>query len=127
MAKVTIIGGGFSASIAKILINRPVEVISPTLVLESPNEQLKRNPALAINKLFGKKATSFSKLRFNLRLSSLHDRLCLGGNSNVWGGFIDVSKLPLKVIQALKNNGIFLKPLSFSDTESIANNKNIHK
>jgi hypothetical protein len=127
VAKVTIIGGGFSASIAKILINRPVEVISPAIVLESPNEQLKRNPALAINKFFGKKATSFSKLRFNLHLSSLHDRLCLGGNSNVWGGFINVSKLPLKVIQALKNNGIFLKQLSFSDTESIANNKNIHQ
>jgi hypothetical protein len=127
VGKVTIVGGGFSASIAKILIGCPVEVISPSLVLEAPNENLKNNPALAINKLFGKKASSFSKLRFRLRLSKLHDRLRLGGNSNIWGGFVDVSDLPCSLIDRLRKYGIFLKKLSFFDTGSISNNKNIHQ
>jgi hypothetical protein len=125
--RVTIVGGGFSASIAKILIDRPVEVISPVSVSKSPNKNLKANLALKINKLFGKKAASFSRLRFHLLLAKLHDRLCLGGNSNIWGGFVDSSRLPSKLIQLLNKNGIFLKKLSFSDTGSIANNKNIHQ
>jgi hypothetical protein len=125
--KITIIGGGFSASIAKILIDHPVDVISPVSLLKSPNESLKSNPALAINKFFGKKALSFTKLRFHLGRTKLHDRLSLGGNSNIWGGFVDSSNLPSEVIDRLKKNGIFLKPLSFSDTGSAANNKNVHQ
>jgi len=125
--KITIVGGGFSASIAQILIDHPVDVISPALLLKSPNESLKSNPALAINKFFGKKALSFSKLRFHLGRTKLHDRLSLGGNSNIWGGFVDSTDLPSAVIERLKKNGIFLKPLSFSDTGSAANNKNVHQ
>lgn len=78
MDKITIVGGGFSASISKILIDHPVDVISPVSLLKSPNESLKSNPALAINKFFGKKALSFSKLRFHLGRTKLHDRLRLG-------------------------------------------------
>jgi hypothetical protein len=125
--KITIVGGGFSASIAKILIDHPADVISPVSLLKSPNESLKSNPALAINKFFGKRALSFSELRFHLGMTKLHDRLRLGGNSNIWGGFVDSTDLPSAVIEGLKKNGIFLKPLSFSDTGSTANNKNVHQ
>jgi hypothetical protein len=125
--KITIVGGGFSASIAKILIDNTVDVISPVSLLKSPNESFKNNSVLAINKFFGKKAFSFTKLRFHLGTTKLHDRLLLGGNSKIWGGFVDSTDLPSAVIERLKKNSIFLKPLSFSDTGSIANNKNIHQ
>ena len=32
----------------------------------------------------------------------MHDRLTLGGNANIWGGNIDVTKIPKRLLGFLK-------------------------
>ncbi len=127
MAENIIIGGGFSASIARIFINSSVEVISPSKIVCEPGNKLAENSRFETNKFFGKKAFSYTALRFNFNLGRLHDRLTLGGNSNIWGGFIDTSRISKSVIKKLNKKGIFLKKLSFYETGSISSNKNIYQ
>lgn len=127
MAKIIIIGGGFSASIARIFIRRSVEVISPSKVVREPGNKFTENSRFETNKFFGKKAFSYTALRYTFKLGRLHDRLILGGNSNIWGGFIDTSRISTLVIKYLNKKGIFLKKLSFYETGSISSNKNIYQ
>lgn len=125
MGDIVIVGGGFSASIAKIIINKPTEVITTTKISKKPRNIFNKNSSFEINKFFGKRAFSYSVLRFNFYLGRLHDRLILGGNSNIWGGFVDLSRIPDSLIQSLNKRGIFLKKLSFAETGSISNKKEI--
>ncbi|QDD07087.1 hypothetical protein FIT66_04505 [Candidatus Methylopumilus planktonicus] len=125
MADIIIAGGGFSASIAKIIIKKQVDVITPLKISRKPRKIFNKNSRFEINKFFGKKSSSYSVLRFNFYQGRLHDRLVLGGNSNIWGGFVDLSRIPTSIIQLFNKRGIFLKKLSFAETGSISNKQEI--
>ena len=124
MANIAIVGGGISAVIAKIFIDEPVVVLSCSSPMQ-PGNALSRNKNLEINKLFSTRSYSLSALKFNLLSGSLHDRLSLGGNSKIWGGFIDITGIPAAFLDRLTNIGISFKTLTFSGTGSISNNLNI--
>ena len=126
MANIAIVGGGISAVIAKIFIDEPVVVLSCSSPMQ-PGNALSRNKNLEINKLFSTRSYSLSALKFNLLSGSLHDRLSLGGNSKIWGGFIDITGIPAAFLDRLTNIGISFKTLTFSGTGSISNNSSFGK
>lgn len=122
MADITIVGGGFSASVAKMLMSHRCRIISPQSDHYSGGI---RRPALEVNKFFSSKSKSFGFLNFKLNGVTLHDRLSLGGNSNIWGGFVNVSRLPENVLQRLGSEGLNVQRLSFSDTGSISSHPSL--
>lgn len=128
MDKTLIIGGGFSALIAKLLLaKQPAQIISamthPTALANTSNTTaLVRRPALEINKLFcAQRAPSLGALQSQLTKGLLHDRLSHGGNSVIWGGFCNAAQLNPPAKEMLSAHGIDLVPLSFSQTGSASN------
>jgi hypothetical protein len=105
MAKCFIIGGGFSAFIAKIIYPEAVVFTPANSVFALNIKSFRRRKNLEVNKYLGLNARSIGVSQFqgNFRL---HDRLISGGNSSIWGGFIDVSVLPSGVIKAIEAMGI---------------------
>lgn len=55
----------------------------------------------------------------------LHDFLAPGGNSNLWGGFVDLDSLTAAQKAFLATNGIHAQPLSFARTGSVSNRPGI--
>jgi len=127
MAKFIIIGSGFSALIANILLDKKTLVISPKNNLLSNNKNFKRRRNLECNKLIAPKSRSFGSIKYSLFNGRLHDRLIPGGNSQVWGGAIDLTKIPENFLTLLRKNKIFLKKLSFNETGSLSNIKKIYQ
>ena len=130
MAKTIIIGGGFSALIAKILLgSQPFQLISKinasSKSIEGKGHANSRRKSLEINKLLRANGVSEGALSINLMHSRLHDRLLHGGNSKIWGGFCNIEFLPTNLLGLLKDSGIFFEPLSFKRTGSISNNSAI--
>ncbi len=125
MTKSIIIGSGFSAFICKIFFKKNIDVlgVKDTNFLKKNSLFLRKN--LNTNKFFSLKSQSFGSLEFNLKNTRLHDRLSFGGNSNVWGGKINIKKLPKIFFKKLKSNKIFLKKLSFKSTGTISNKTDI--
>ena len=122
MADITIIGGGFSASIAKLLIKNPCQVVT----FKSPsNMPMSRRKSLEINKSFSNDAQSLGALKFDLTKTKLHDRLILGGNSRIWGGFVNLACLPNEIIETFQTKRIAIKTLTFEETGSACNNPNL--
>lgn len=121
MAEITIVGGGFSAYLAMLLVGKGAMILSCSDFVHLGPNQIQRRKVFEVNKLFGKKAYSATKLKPSLKKLKLHDRLISGGNSNIWGGVIDVSNLPRSIIKLLKKSGVMLQPLSYENTGSISN------
>ena len=122
MADVTIIGGGFSASIAKLLIKSPCKVVTPK---NSSCLQMPRRKFLEVNKSFSVIAQSLGTLKFELIKTKLHDRLLLGGNSRVWGGFVNFVYLPKEILEKFQAKNIAVKTLTFEETGSASNNPDL--
>tara|TARA_B100000795_G_scaffold30311_1_gene19976 strand:- start:2147 stop:3193 length:1047 start_codon:yes stop_codon:yes gene_type:complete len=118
-----IIGAGFSASITKILIGKNSKIIG------CKNQQninnLNRRKNIEYNKFFSKKTYSYGSLNFKLKSGTFQDRLTLGGNSDIWGGKINLTNFPDTLLKTLKNAKIYFQKLSFIKTGTISNNKNI--
>jgi hypothetical protein len=127
MAKFIIIGSGFSALIANILLDKKSLVISPKNNLLSNNKIFKRRRNLECNKLIAPMSSSYGSIKYSLFNGKLHDRLTPGGNSQVWGGAIDLTKIPENFLTLLRKNKIFLKKLSFNETGSLSNIKKIYQ
>lgn len=121
MDEVTIVGGGFSATIASLFLDNTFNVITPKRSSKLKFSRLSRQSSLETNKLFSKHAQSFSMLHFNLNHGRLNDRVTLGGNSNIWGGFINATKLPKVFFNKLNTLGVVTRPLSFFVTGSQSN------
>ena len=94
MEKIVIIGSGFSSLTAFLKFEKynPI-VITPTQnKLINSHINVRKN--LKTNKLFSSKGLSKGNLKFNLKNNTkLHDRLSFGGNSNIWGGFININSI----------------------------------
>ena len=101
MIKNFIIGSGFTASIAKILIGKNANLIGSLDHQFLIDKKYLRRKSIEANKLFSKKAQSHGSIKFKLPNAILHDRLSLGGNSVVWGK-INIKKIPKKIILLLK-------------------------
>lgn len=119
--KIIIIGGGFTSLVLKL-------VIPNSIVLSSnySGDKKKYRKNLSIEKIFSYKNKSYGDLEYKLKTSILHDMPILGGNSNIWGGFINLSEIPNSFIKFLKENKVYTTKLSFTNTGSVAN-KNIHQ
>ena len=125
MIKKIIIGAGFSAAVSKILTGNKTKVIGSLNHYNLKDQNYFRRKTVEVNKLMSKKAYSYGTLKFDLKNGKMHDRLTLGGNANIWGGMIDVRKIPNRLLKFLKKNNINFEKLSFRKTGTISNNKNI--
>jgi hypothetical protein len=127
MTKSIIIGSGFSALIANILLDKKSLIISPKKNLSSNNKNLKRRRNLECNKLMAPTSRSYGSIKYSLLNGRLHDRLIPGGNSQVWGGAIDLTKIPNNFLTLLHKNKIYLRKLSYNETGSISNIEKIYQ
>lgn len=84
-----------------------------------------RRKTLEINKLFGTKQFSYGTLGIHFKNVKLHDRLGLGGNSNIWGGFFDAHNVTPALFETLQERGMYYEKLSFAKTGSISNRHTI--
>ena len=125
MAKNLIIGAGFSAAVTKSLLKNDTDVLGLHHSKFIKKENLRR-PNLDSNKFFSRKSYSYGSLILNLKVGKFHDRLTIGGNSNIWGGHINIKEIPIKIIKQLKKIFNFNK-LSFGLTGTISNNQNIYQ
>ena len=125
--KKIIVGAGFSAAITNLYLNNSSRVISLLDDSILSEDKFIRRKEIECNKLFAKKSYSYGTLKYFLKNSILHDRLAFSGNSSVWGGKIDVKSIKYKDREFLKKKNILFKKISFADTGTISNNKNIHQ
>lgn len=125
MTKKTIIGGGFSAAISKILIGKNVNIIGSHNHNFLKKNFFLRRKSLDSNKFFQEKTFSYGTLKFNLKKGKMHDRLILGGNSTIWGGHINLKNISKKILSIFKIHKVVFKKLSFKNTGTISNNKDI--
>ena len=127
MIKNIIIGAGFSAAITKLLIGKNSQIIGSFGRPNLETINLVRRKSLETNKLLSGKAYSYGTLNFNLKKGLLHDRLIFGGNSNIWGGKINVKNISKTLIRFFNKKNIHFKKLSFKKTGTISNNKHIQQ
>lgn len=118
--RTAIIGGGFTSFILK-------QITKDTKVFTTDIDKKKYIPRknISLNK-FLNKFNSYGSLLFKLKNIKLHDLPAVGGNSNLWGGYILKEGIPEQIIKILKLNKIVFQKLSFSSTGSNSN-KNIYQ
>jgi len=126
--KIIIVGAGFSAVFAKLLSKNYTKIIgclnAYTLGL---NKIFFKRKNIASNKFFSKKISSYGSLKLKLNNSFFHDRLVAGGNSSIWGGHINIEKIPKLFLTFLSNKGIEFKKLNYEGTGTISNIKKIRQ
>jgi hypothetical protein len=126
LAKYIIVGSGFSAYIAKTILGNSARIIAckeaGTIKTIPP---LARRKNLEINKFMAKQTKSFGSINFSLKNTVFHDRLTNGGNSNIWGGLIDISQLKKNQIGKLASDNFIINDLTFKKSNSLSSNKNI--
>lgn len=127
MIKKLIVGSGFSASIVNLALNDPAEIYSVKDLNKLNSAGLIRRKNLDCNKVLSKKTLSLGSIKFFLKRSKLHDRLYISGNSNIWGGHINLAKLSKKLINLIKKKNILIQKLSYSITGTISSNNYIHQ
>ena len=125
MVESVIIGGGYSAFITQLLMPTGIPILTPSGSNQFPLGKQHRRPKIEANKVFAEKAFSQGGISFDLKNGNLHDRLNIGGNSAIWGGFMDQAKVPIEFIAKLKGQNLCLQPLSFENTGSYSNNPSI--
>ena len=128
MKEFLIIGSGFSALASYLHLKKySPEIISYNSNVFLPNEFILRKNINA-NKALFKKNNSFGNFKYQLSSGiKIHDRLSPGGNSNIWGGFIDISSVSKNFIRILNNNDISLDKLDFKKNGYISNRENIRQ
>ena len=105
MENFVIIGSGFSALIANIFLEKynPLTISLDNNYLFKSKLNVRRN--LNINKIFSSNTKSFGNFDYKLNNKTrIHDRISIGGHSNIWGGFINIDELKNTTLSLLKNN-----------------------
>lgn len=106
MNEVIIIGSGFSSFVIAQKIKRFKPIIISQNSIDNRTVFLRRKNLL-INKLLGKRSLSFGNFKYIFNNNTkLHDRLSFGGNTNVWGGFIDIESLKESFVNDFTKLGI---------------------
>ena len=126
MAKYIIVGSGFSAYIAKTILGKNAKIIAfNESSFAKPFSHHVRRKKLETNKILAKKTKSYGPVNYSLKNTILHDRLTNGGNSNIWGGLIDISQLKQNQIKKISSKNFIINDLTFENSNSLSNNKNI--
>ena len=115
------VGAGLSALFAQIFHWREGDICIYPSTQSNPFNI--RRYQLDFKKPFQKFYKSYGSVKYNIHPAKLHDMSCIGGNSNLWGGFFDTQIV--KNIDKLTNLGINLIPLNFKNTGSSSNIKSI--
>jgi len=104
---IVIIGSGFSAFTTFLKFKKYNPIIITATHNRYPNLQINNRKVLNTNKIFSNKTISSGDLVYNLKnKTKLHDRLSFGGNSNIWGGFINIGSTNRVAIDQYKKIGI---------------------
>ena len=94
MNEFIIIGSGFSGFLSYLQLERFNPILISTSNKINKTLHFERRNNLKINKLFSEVTNSYGTLKYNLLSETkLHDRNSYGGNSNIWGGFINIDDL----------------------------------
>ena len=125
MIRKLIVGSGFSASILNKVLESKARVFSVKYLNNFNKGKFIRRKNLDCNKFLSKKSLSLGSTKFNLNRSKFHDRLIIGGNSNIWGGHINFKALSKRLLGLIKKNRILIQKLSYSITGTISSSKNI--
>lgn len=120
-----IVGSGFSAAITYLLLNKKSDVFSVVSEKKLKKIGLNKRDNLVSNKLFSKKVFSMGTINYQLKKGIFHDTNTLGGNTNIWGGHVDLKKISKKLIKYLEENGLFFKDLSYQETGTNSNLESI--
>lgn len=127
MKSITIIGSGFSSAISKIVFNK----FNPKIFSCNDPKYLKnkfvRRKNIETNKFFCQKAYSYGSTKFKVNKLSLHDRLSFGGNTQIWGGMINIKNISNQFVKILNENEIFLEDLNLDINGYSSNNNYIKK
>ena len=128
MFETTIIGSGFSALTAYMLLKK----YNPKILALSNIKLLKKllinRKNLQTNKLFSKKSLSLGDLNYTFKSNiKLHDRLELGGNSNIWGGFININNISKQFIKICNEYSITLEELNLKKNGYTSNYNSIRQ
>ena len=123
------IGTGFSALILKLLIKKKICFISSDYkIIEDLNKYKRRKNLETHIKLFGRGFKSYGNINFiGNKKTILHDTLIKGGNTNYWGGFINVKKIPKKFGNFLKKKNINLVKVSSNNPHYLCSDINIYQ
>lgn len=127
MGKKVIVGAGFSAVMYKVLSKEKIKIIGTKSNFPLIFKNFFRRKSLTINKFFSFKSMSLGHLKFDLKNVRLHDRISFGGKSNIWGGNININKLPIKFLKILNKKKIGFKKLNIDTTGTMSNNKSIYQ
>ncbi len=123
-----IIGSGFSALIAYIHLKKYNPSIISANIDTTKSINLIKRSNLNINKYFSSTSNSVGNFKFMISPKiSFHDRISFGGNTNIWGGFINIEKIPLTVIKMFSDNDISLTKLELKKNGYKTNNENIRQ
>ena len=125
MIKKLIVGSGFSGSITNLLLDKQVKIFGINDLNNLNLNNFIKRKNLNFNKFFCKKSLSFGSTKFQLKRSILHDRPIFGGNSNVWGGHINIKKLSKRFLDLFIKKKISIKKLSYSITGTTSSNNHI--
>tara|TARA_Y100001970_G_scaffold33872_1_gene42092 strand:- start:7520 stop:8560 length:1041 start_codon:yes stop_codon:yes gene_type:complete len=125
---IVIIGSGFSALATFLKFKKYNPIVITATHRPYPNLQIRNRRILNTNKIFSNKAKSSGTLLYNLKnKTKLHDRLSVGGNSNIWGGFINISSTNREAINQFKKIGISFDKLIQKHNGYLSNNNNIRQ
>ena len=127
MGKKVIVGAGFSAVMYKVLSKEKLKIIGTKSNFPLIFKNSFRRKSLNVNKFFSFKSMSLGHLKFYLKNVRLHDRISFGGKSNIWGGNININKLPIKFLKILNKRKIRFKKLNIDSTGTMSNNKSIYQ
>lgn len=121
-----IIGAGFSAGIVKGLLNKKIKIIG-CLDHSFLSKFYLRRKLLECNKLFALKSYSYGTIKFNIKKIKLHDRLIVNGNSDVWGGHINLKSISDNILKLFNKYKISAETLCYNKTGTISNSNDIHQ
>ncbi len=114
MGKTAIVGGGFSAFSVSKSIDCAHEILTPYICPAGVSQ-------FQSNKLMSRNCGTNLTLCLESQRIRLHDRVILGGNSKIWGGFIDVELTHPMALENLKAYGVEVIKLGIDETGSTSN------
>ncbi len=128
MENIVIIGSGFSAFNTFLKFKKYKPIIITATHKHYSNLQISNRKILNTNKIFSNKTRSSGDLLYILKKKTkLHDRVSFGGNSNIWGGFININSLNREAIDQYKKIGISFNKLIQNHNGYLSNNSNIRQ
>lgn len=124
--KYIVIGGGFSSFVAKLFLNQKAQIYTAKFARPPMRNYVIQN-FFNIKKFFFSGSPSIGLLRTNLKNTHLHSILYPGGNTNIWGGFINTKNLPKSLLNFFYSEKIILNTISSKSSGSESNNRHIYQ